>query len=235
VKVKRWLKEFAFARNLQSKFTAKIPFNFYTKKLSGLGNRIQIDAQIIWNSSIRINGSNNRVTIAASKSIRKLRIKIIGNDNTIHIGEDCQIKQGVVWIEGDGNSCRIGRQTTIEAAEFFLTEKFTKIELGDDCMLGDSIVFRTGDSHSILDAQTGRVLNPAGNIIIGDHVWIGQGVTLLKNVAIGSGAVIGTRSLVNKPFVEENLVIAGIPARKIRSGVRWIRERLEKGTPSGPA
>ena len=222
------LKNFAFLRNLYGRYLERIPFNFYTKKIYGLNNRVQIDAKIIWRSSISINGSNNMVTIANAKLITKLKIKIIGNENNVYIGNDVQIKEGVIWIEGDSNECSIGNKTTIEASDFYLTEEYTKIEIGIDCMMADSIVFRTGDSHSILEMQTNRLLNRAGTIVIGDHVWIGQGVTMLKNSFVGAGSVIGTRSIVNKSFDDENIILAGVPAKKIRSGVRWVRERLTK-------
>lgn len=86
-------------------------------------------------------------------------------------------------------------------------------------MLADSITLRTGDSHSILDMQSNCILNPAGNILIGDHVWIGRRVTLLKNTSVNNGSVIGTRSLVNKSFEEKNIILAGIPARKVKSNI----------------
>ena len=224
--MKRLLKKLALLRNLYGRYLAKIPFNFYTKNILGLNNTVKIDAKYIWKSSISIKGSNNVVTIAKAKMIRNLHIKIFGNNNKIHIANECQIKAGVIWIEGESNDCVIGEQTTIEAADFYLTEKFTKIEIGSDCMLADSIVFRTGDSHSILEMHTNRILNTAGSIVIGDHVWVGQGVTMLKNSFVGSGSVIGTRSLVCKSFEDENVILAGVPAKKIKSGIRWVRDRL---------
>jgi acetyltransferase-like isoleucine patch superfamily enzyme len=220
------LKNIPIMKNLYQRYLVGIPFNLYTKTISGLNNQVRVNANIIWRLSIHINGLNNTVTIANAKLIRNLHIEIIGDNNNIYIGNDCQIKKGVVWIEGDSNICMIGSQTTIESAELYLTEKYTKIEIGNDCMLADSIVFRTGDSHSILDMQTNRVLNRAGNIVIGDHVWIGQGVTLLKNSVVQNGTVIGTRSLVNKSFEDTNIILAGVPAKIVMSEIRWVRERL---------
>ena len=45
-------------------------------------------------------------------------------------------------------------------------------------------------------------------IIIGDDVWLGKGVTVLPGVKIGKGSVIGTNSLVNK----------NIPSYKVAAG-----------------
>lgn len=223
--MKKWLKKIGLVRYLYSRYVAGLPFNFYTKKISGANNKIKIDAQIIWRSSIYVSGENNSICIDDSSLIRKLHIRIVGDNNHIYIGNGCYVKEGIIWIEGDRNTCNIGHHTTIESAEFYLTEKNTTINSGDDCMLADTIIFRTGDSHSILDVND-NILNPAGNISIGDHVWIGQGVTVLKNSAVGPGCVIGTRSVVNKEFKEGNLIIAGIPAKEVKAGIRWVRERL---------
>ena len=46
---------------------------------------------------------------------------------------------------------------------------------------------------------------------------------ILKGAKISDGSVVGAMSLVNKKFEEENIVLAGVPARKIRGNVSWKR------------
>ena len=61
--------------------------------------------------------------------------------------------------------------------------------------------------------------------IIGDNVWIGPGVKIFGKIKIGSGIAIGANAVVNKSFDEENISIAGIPARKINNtGNIYIRD-----------
>jgi acetyltransferase-like isoleucine patch superfamily enzyme len=48
-------------------------------------------------------------------------------------------------------------------------------------------------------------------VIIGDKVWVGFDVTILKGVIVGEGAVIGAKSVVTKN-VEPWTVVAGNPA-----------------------
>lgn len=51
---------------------------------------------------------------------------------------------------------------------------------------------------------------------IGNNVDIGYGVTIIGDVEIADDIVIGANSLVNKSFTEKGIVIAGVPARKIK-------------------
>ena len=44
----------------------------------------------------------------------------------------------------------------------------------------------------------------------------GVGANIIGNVKIADGIIIGANSLVIKSFLEENIVIAGVPARKIK-------------------
>ena len=51
---------------------------------------------------------------------------------------------------------------------------------------------------------------------------------ILKGSEIPSGSVVGAMSMVNKKFEEENILIAGAPAEKIRSDIEWCREDYAK-------
>ncbi len=50
---------------------------------------------------------------------------------------------------------------------------------------------------------------------IGDDVWIGAKATILSGVSVGSGVIVGANSVVTSD-VEENVVVAGSPARTLR-------------------
>lgn len=51
---------------------------------------------------------------------------------------------------------------------------------------------------------------------LGDNVDIGVGAKILGDVTIANGIIIGANAVVTKSFIEENITIAGVPARKIK-------------------
>lgn len=54
--------------------------------------------------------------------------------------------------------------------------------------------------------------------IIGDHVYIGAGAKVLGPIRIGSNVVIGANAVVVDDVLD-GVLVAGIPARIIKSGI----------------
>ena len=63
---------------------------------------------------------------------------------------------------------------------------------------------------------------------IGDNVYLGPGVKVFGNIEIGSGIAVGANAVVTKSFLENNICIAGVPARKISDSGRADIERINK-------
>lgn len=55
--------------------------------------------------------------------------------------------------------------------------------------------------------------------VIGDNVYIATGAKVLGDVVIGSDVVIGANAVVISN-VDSNTIVAGVPARVIRTGIR---------------
>ncbi|OMP30689.1 MULTISPECIES: serine O-acetyltransferase [Mangrovimonas] len=51
---------------------------------------------------------------------------------------------------------------------------------------------------------------------IGDNVYIAPGVKIFGNISIANNTAISANSVVNKSVYEENMMVAGIPARTIK-------------------
>ena len=55
--------------------------------------------------------------------------------------------------------------------------------------------------------------------VIGDHVYLGAGSRILGDITIGSEVVVGANAVVIHS-VPDNTVVAGVPAKVIRTGIR---------------
>ena len=200
----------------------------------------------------KIDGIGNEIVILENgkrveKDISGLNITITGNNNYVEIELPSKFVSSAVVLEGDNNKFilkstkhRVIRHTTfgVEGGSQIsvgsglsayrdiniVAKNGKNITIGDECMFAREIMIRNNDGHIILDRKTGEVINPPEDIVIGDNVWVGMRVMILKGAVIPKGSVVGAMSMVNKKFEEENILIAGTPAEKIRSDIEWRRE-----------
>lgn len=126
----------------------------------------------------------------------------------IRIGTNSKIV-GPLYITGTlevGESVWIGKNLTIHGNGHVL--------INDNCDIAPDVMFVTG-GHEI-----GNVIRRAGtgfnkNIEIGKGSWIGTRSTILGGVTIGDACVVGACSMVNKD-ITNNIVVGGIPAKTIK-------------------
>lgn len=177
---------------------------------------------------LRVRGIGNKIVVKEGAKLGSIRIDFMGKNNLIEIGEGANFKRGEIRFVGNGQHLIIGKRTSIQECRF-LCEEGCSIEVGDDCLFSYDINIRTTDAHSIVDTVTNERTNPAASIKIGNHVWIAQDVIVSKGVKIANNCVIGARSFVNRPQPESNTIIAGIPAKVVRSNINWASSKLPLG------
>ena len=128
-----------------------------------------------------------------------------------------------MWLGafGKGSGVQIGCRF-LNARKIHLGER-TVLNFG--CLLDGrrfSIITGTdvsiGPEATILtlghDPRSPEFADRGGDVVIGDHVWIGYRAIVLPGVSIGTGAVVGAGSVVTRdvpPFT----IVAGNPARVI--------------------
>jgi acetyltransferase-like isoleucine patch superfamily enzyme len=193
-------------------------------EIHGNGNVIEIGSELNITKafSIRIEGDGNRIALGPKVSMHGLSsIRVLGSENRITIGTRCSGNlriniptTGAVFAMGDG--------CTAVGARFALHEPQHMV-LGKDCMLSAEVLLTVSDMHRIVDLETGERINPAGNVCLGDHVWLGARVMVLKGVEIGSGSVIGAGAVVTSS-IPANCMAAGVPAKVLRRNVSWSRQ-----------
>ena len=193
------------------------------------GNRLELPVSAqrqMKKITVKLGGRNNRLVVGEGVQLTHCEIRLDGHDNLIEIGPRVRFSSGKIYLRNtSGQHIRIGEDTTVEGA-YLLVDEASSIGIGRDCMLSTDILIRTGDKHSILDAQTGQRLNPSRDVRIGDRVWIGRDVQVLKGTVLHSESVVGACSVVSRAFDEGNCVVAGVPARVVKQGIRWDRALL---------
>ena len=131
---------------------------------------------------------------------------------------------------GDGCQVRIGKNVSSTTTVAMSTAEGTSITIGDDVMIASDIQIRADDGHPIFDVRTGKRVNAARSIVIGNHVWLGLGACVLGGVTIGDGTVVGMRSVVTRSL-PNNVVGAGSPAKVVKRNVAWERPHLTLDPP----
>ena len=186
----------------QNVFLRGLRLTFY-----GIRNEVIIGGakpSALMNLHLEIHGSNHKVIIEGGVGARDLTIYCADENCLVHVKEDTQIsgKTELAVMEG------------------------TKIEVGRDCLFSANITLRAGDSHSVIDAESGARINKSKDIVIGDHVWIGNTVIVTKGTVIGDNSVVATGSVVAGKTFPANSAIGGNPAKVIKEGVNWKAEKV---------
>ena len=171
--------------------------------------------------------------------IRKKKFKTVGKNfsvgNNFDVKNEKNICIGNNFLAGDNIKIRtweiyndaktgyipqiiIGNNVTLNDNCFISC--LNEIEIGNDCLIGGN-VFITDNFHgnnsyeNILIKPLKRPLYSKGKVKIGERVLIGRNASIMPNVIIGNGTVIGANSVVTHSF-GDNLIIAGVPAKIIK-------------------
>ena len=115
-----------------------------------------------------------------------------------------------------GNNVEVGDYVHIGALE--------SVVIGDDVLMASKVYISDHD-HGIYQGGT-DIVSPANQtqaektlqispVRIGNNVWLGENVCVLKGVEIGENSIIGASSVVTKS-IPANSIAIGIPARVVK-------------------
>lgn len=157
------------------------------------------------------------VMIQRSSTFHDMDKISIGDLTTI--GNNCVI---TAWKKRGSQvfspSLNIGNQVTIGDGCHITC--VNGISISDGCQLGKLITI-TDNSHGKTDISElkneviNRPIYSKGKVIIGKNVWIGDKATILPNVEIGDGCIVGANAVVVKSAPPYS-VIVGNPAKVIK-------------------
>ncbi len=175
--------------------------------------------------------ANNRVIIRGIDKIDTRELVQIGMANIgfVHKYDRTSLNiNGRLIFKGRysiGKGCRfdIGKEAVAEFGEGYVTANTNffimhGLTVGDGCSISWGCQFLDEDFHKINYLSQNQKIN---KIEIGNHVWIGCNVIILKGSKIPDGCVVAAGSVVTKAFEKENVLIAGNPASIIKENVQW--------------
>lgn len=137
-------------------------------------------------------------------------------DKGIVLGKNVIIGRNTI-LSCKGGSIELGDYTNISAGCSLLSE--TKITVGTYTFLAGHCYLVAGGNHSIERMDIPIMFQPSlikGGISIEEDGWLGASVVVLDGVSLGKGCVVGAGAVVTKSFPDYS-VVAGVPAKKIRS------------------
>ena len=129
-------------------------------------------------SSIDISSRGTHTRIGANSVIDDyVKIKHVGGDGHVEIGENVYLNSFTVIYSGNG------------------------VKIGNDVLIGPNCSI-VPSNHNFADRNIPMRLQKfgasRGGVVIEDDVWIGAGTIILDGAYIAKGSVIGAGSLVNK-------------------------------------
>jgi len=144
---------------------------------------------------------------------------IISDLKNIEIGNNFQISSYCsLFSEGiDGEKIIIKNNVALNFNVMINANNKGYIEIEDNVIIGPNTVLRASN-HNFEDINKPirYQKHAGGKIIIKEDVWIGSNCTILPNIVIGKGSIVGAGSVVTKNIPEYSIV-AGVPAKIIKS------------------
>ena len=141
--------------------------------------------------------SNGRISIAENCVFRSL-----ATSNLIGINRPC-----ILSVLTASANLKIGEGCGFSGT---VIGCFDKIEFGKNVRCGANTLITDSDWH-LNDFRSGK----PKPISIGDNVWLGVNVTVMKGVTIGENSIIGAGSVVTKN-IPANVIAAGNPCHIIK-------------------
>jgi acetyltransferase-like isoleucine patch superfamily enzyme len=143
---------------------------------------------------------------------------VISKKGTLYIGNDSLIGKNTSISLMENASVRIGNFVSIGSNSQITANN--RIVIGDGVMTGPMVLI-TDNSHGDFErshlsmAVKKRPIISKGPVVIMNNVWVGAKASILPNVTIGEGSVIGANAVVTKDVPPFSLVV-GNPAKVVK-------------------
>lgn len=153
----------------------------------------------------------------------QFRLKITRGDHLMAVAASTGRHNFQVSLRSAGSFFLFGAEGSSNGGNAMVEGPEGRVLVGDDAMFAQGVELRNADSHGIVDLTTGEQLNLPEDVVVGPHVWLAAGATVMKGVSIGRGCVVAAQSVVTADLPDCSLAV-GVPARVLRKDVSWTRQ-----------
>jgi tetrahydrodipicolinate N-acetyltransferase len=183
--------------------------------------------QPIWLGSRTVLEGEERITFADGGALRiglgafgltssyDVSVLRVRPEASMHCAGVVSLQRGVRVVV-DAGTLTIGHATNVNGLTKILVAR--EVSIGAECTLSWNVQILDNDFHAL--TVGGVTHESSAPVHIGDRVWIGTAVVVLKGVTIGDGAVIAAGAVVTSD-VAPGAIAAGIPAKQIGVADNW--------------
>lgn len=173
------------------------------KRLVYWTGNLVFDKRYFKGSDFEINGIGWKWILRALWQQKILRINA-KYDIPIHVASKVSKLEN---LEVGSNGIRF-----LQATGIYVSNWNAKVKIGNNVHIAPNVGLITAN-HNLKKPE---IHDEAKDIIIEDDCWIGMNAVILPGVKLKKNTVVAAGAVVNKSFEEGSIMIAGVPARKVK-------------------
>lgn len=187
-----------------------------------LGNKIVGSPKLIGPSAhVDFRGKNCSLVISDGV-VLQAGITFLQDDGIVTIGDATVLRGGLQL--GAGGKILIGKRLDVTGNLTVTVDDGVAVTIGDDCLFAANVQIRAYDNHPIFDMRTRLRTNYSRPINIGDGVWMGYDSVAMGGAVIGSGSIVGLRTVVTAATpIPPHCLAVGQPARIAKRYVTFLK------------
>ncbi len=200
-------------------FSEAIKFPVYIYggvKLYNLSGSIEFKDTPIKKGLIKFGKNNGAESAAAGGAIT------LGKGSKIIFEGPCFFGKGFIIHLSSDTVLQMGKEVRIGMNIKIICQK--GLSIGDYTRMANDVQFMDNNGHYVLNLETKKVYRNKEAISIGRCNWIANRVSVAKGTRTPDWTIAASNSILNKDYTggEQNIMIAGVPAKVIAQNVQRI-------------
>ncbi len=129
----------------------------------------------------------------------------ISPDSQFEINENVTLNQNNFITVKSGAKLNIGKNTYITRATISC---LGEISIGENCILGEGMkIFDHNHQYTKNPFSVSKTDFNIGKVKMGNNVWTGANVVILKDVTIGNNVILGAGCVIHKDVPDNSIII----------------------------